>query len=233
MLGGSAGPKTLIARVANIPDVTFSAIATAGSAATVTAETPANLGDIVVSAAQSAPQIPSVRVTDALGNPVAGVTVTFALGSVGSGTITGAVQITNAAGVASLASWTLPTATGLATVVAQVAGLTGITFVANMLPAAASKVVFLNALPPSAAAGTALAVSVRLQDQFSNNVNQSGVVIGFTVTGTGGTLSAASVTTVAGIAQVTWTIGTAGAQTLTITSAGLAVPPVASVVISP
>ena len=233
VLGATAGTKTLIVRAANLPDVTFSATATAGAAATVTAESQANLGDLVVSSAQAAPQMPSVRVTDALGNPVAGVTVTFAPGSVGSGTITGAVQTTNATGVATLASWTLPTATGLATVVAQVAGLTGVTFVANMLPGAASKVVLLNAPPPSAAAGTPLAVSVRLQDQFSNNVIQSGVAIGFAVAGTGGTVSAASVNTVAGIAQVTWTIGTAGAQTLTITSTGLSAPAPLSVTIVP
>ncbi len=49
---------------------------------------------------------PAVIVTDAGGNPVSGVTVTFATGS-NSGSVTGATQITNASGIASVGAWTL------------------------------------------------------------------------------------------------------------------------------
>ena len=51
---------------------------------------------------------PSVLVTDANDNPVAGVAVTFAVG-LGSGTITGANATTDAAGIATVGSWTLGT----------------------------------------------------------------------------------------------------------------------------
>jgi len=54
---------------------------------------------------------PSVTVKDAHGNPVSGITVTFAVGS-GGGTVTGATQTTNASGVATVGSWTLGTSGG-------------------------------------------------------------------------------------------------------------------------
>ena len=51
-------------------------------------------------------QTPSVIVLDSLGNPVAGVTVTFAV-ETGGGSVTGAVQVTGADGIAAVGSWTL------------------------------------------------------------------------------------------------------------------------------
>src|SRR5256885_4623641 len=56
------------------------------------------------------PVPPSVIVTDAFGNPVSGVSVTFAVGTA-SGSITGAAQTTDGNGIATVGSWTLgPTA---------------------------------------------------------------------------------------------------------------------------
>jgi hypothetical protein len=49
---------------------------------------------------------PSVRVTDAYGNPVPDVTVTFSVGY-RSGSITGPVQVTDANGIARVGSWTI------------------------------------------------------------------------------------------------------------------------------
>jgi len=68
---------------------------------------------------------PSVRVTDANGDPVAGVSVTFAVAS-GAGTVdpTTAV-ITGADGVAAVTSWTLGATAGSNTLTATVSGLTG------------------------------------------------------------------------------------------------------------
>lgn len=68
---------------------------------------------------------PAVIATDAGGNPVAGVSVTFATGS-NSGSVTGATQITNASGIASVGAWTLsadPTASDTAS--ASATGLSG------------------------------------------------------------------------------------------------------------
>src|SRR6185295_7982704 len=52
------------------------------------------------------PTPPSVLVVDGDGNPAAGVTVTFAI-TTGAGSLTGPVQTTNAAGVATVGSWVL------------------------------------------------------------------------------------------------------------------------------
>ena len=68
--------------------------------------------------------LPSVRVTDAGGNPVAGVSVTFAAGA-GDGTLTGAVQTTDGNGIATLGGWILDPLPGTDTVVATAAGVTG------------------------------------------------------------------------------------------------------------
>jgi surface protein len=76
---------------------------------------------------------PSVRVSDANGNPVAGVSVTFAVASGGGTVDPAAAVITGADGVASAASWTLGTAAGSNTLTATVSGLTGspLTFTAT------------------------------------------------------------------------------------------------------
>lgn len=79
---------------------------------------------------------PSVLVTDGAGNPVAGATVTFTLG-LGGGSITGALQVTDAFGVARVGGWALGPGTGANSMVATVtgSGITGnpVTFNATAL----------------------------------------------------------------------------------------------------
>ncbi|HEU5048754.1 MAG TPA: Ig-like domain-containing protein, partial [Gemmatimonadales bacterium] len=53
---------------------------------------------------------PSVKVTDAGGNPVAGVTVTFT--PLDGSTATGTTQVTSAQGIATVGSWTIGTSAG-------------------------------------------------------------------------------------------------------------------------
>ena len=215
-LGGTAGTQTLIARVTNLPDVVFSATATAGAASVVQALSSQNLGNLTVATNQAASSLPSIRVTDASGNPIQGVQVTFALGNANSGTISGEVQTTNASGVATLGSWTLPTVAGIASVVAQVQNLTGVTFTATMTPAAASKIVIVSNPPTSvtAASNSSYAIATRLQDAFNNNVNLAGIVIQFTLSGGGSLVPLPTVQTVAtsttndsGMASVNWYLG--------------------------
>jgi adhesin/invasin len=232
-LGATAGTQTLIARVTNLPDVTFSATATAGVASVITAQSTQNLGNVVVAINQAAPSLPSVRVTDAQGNPVAGVTVTFALGNLNSGSITGATQVTNANGVATLGSWTLPTTSGTASVVASIPNVTGLTFTANMVAAAATKLVLVSSTAPATGAGgnTLYTVVFRLQDAFNNNVLQSGVTVNLSAGASGGTTPVAgaifsnnpATTDANGLVTVSWVTGTgAGStQTLSANSAGL------------
>jgi hypothetical protein len=67
---------------------------------------------------------PSVIVGDSSNNPVAGVSVTFAVGT-GGGSATGLSATTNAAGIAAVGSWTLGAVAGPNTLTATSAGLTG------------------------------------------------------------------------------------------------------------
>lgn len=71
-----------------------------------------------------------VRVTDALAVPVAGVTVNYAVSS-GAGALSGASALTNAAGNATLGSWTLGATPGSNSVTATVDGLTPVTISAT------------------------------------------------------------------------------------------------------
>jgi hypothetical protein len=86
---------------------------TAGTARTMVTNLSAAIPTGVAGTAVAAP--PTVVVRDFAGNPVAGVTVTFAVAS-GSGIITGVTQVTNASGVATLGSLTYGAA-GTTTVV--------------------------------------------------------------------------------------------------------------------
>lgn len=73
---------------------------------------------------------PSVIVRDDGGSPLAGVTVTFAVTS-GGGSLTGSTPVTDAAGIATVTSWTLGSAVGSNTVRASVASLPPVVFTAT------------------------------------------------------------------------------------------------------
>jgi hypothetical protein len=67
---------------------------------------------------------PVAKATDAFGNGVSGVNVTFAVAS-GGGSLTGASQITGLDGTATVGSWTLGPAPGTNTLTASATGLAG------------------------------------------------------------------------------------------------------------
>ena len=75
-------------------------------------------------------ELPSVIVHDQNGAPMAGVSVTFTVTG-GGGSITGASQVTNAVGVATVGGWTLGSVTGTNTLVASSGNLPSVTFTAN------------------------------------------------------------------------------------------------------
>ncbi len=77
------------------------------------------------------PAPPSVKVTDGAGRGVAGVAVTFAI-TTGGGTITGGLQTTTSAGLATVGSW-IPGALGENSLTASAPGLSGspVTFTAT------------------------------------------------------------------------------------------------------
>src|SRR5881396_1605795 len=186
--------------------------------------------DQTVPAGTAVPVPPSVIVRDAHGNPVAGVSVTFAVAP-GNGTITGASQTTNASGIAAVGSWTLATTAGTDTLTATSADLAGsqVTFTATGTPGGAGSIAVNAGNGQSATVGTAVATdpSVIVRDRFGNPV--ANVAVTFAVASGNGSVTGANQTTNAsGVATVTsWTLGTTvGTNTLRATSQGLNGSPV-------
>jgi len=228
-LGATVGANTLTATSGTLSGspVTFNAVGTVGPASKITMN--AGSGQTVhVGTAVTLP--PSVLVTDANNNPVSGVGVTFAVNS-GGGSVTGGAATTNAAGIATVGSWTLGTTVGANTLTATLAGVTGspVTFTATGTVGAASKLTLSTGSGQTATVGTAVATAPRVfvTDAYNNPV--SGVAVTFAVASGGGSVTGASTTTsTSGLATVgSWTLGTAaGANSLTATSTGLTGSPV-------
>ena len=109
----------------------------------------------------SVTQAPAVVVKDANGNPVEGVTVTFAV-TAGGGTVTGSPSLTDRNGVARVGSWTLGPAGGQAVRAASpaVAGVT-VDFAGLSRPAAAGFDIALQFLTPMTDAQTRAFVNAR------------------------------------------------------------------------
>src|SRR5688500_11807682 len=115
-LGSTAGPNSLTASGAGLTpaSVTFTASGGAGTAVVVAALA-GNNQTATAGGPVAAP--PSVKVTDANGNPVEGFTVVFASGA-GSGSVTGGTATTNSSGIAAPTSWVLGSTPGQQTLVA-------------------------------------------------------------------------------------------------------------------
>lgn len=150
-LGTTMGPNQVsaVSEVASV-SVVFLATAIAGPAASVVVQA-GNGQTAAPGTAVATP--PTVRVTDAFGNPVSGVSVVFAVG-VGDGNVTGENATTDANGVAQVGSWTLGSA-GSNTLIATVGagGITGnpVTFTATAAAGGAYNidVRFLGSLSPA------------------------------------------------------------------------------------
>ena len=250
--GGSFSWAASTTDAAGIATVMFTTSTTAGTSRTVTAtDTLLRTGTspTIITTAGPASQIalnagnsqsatvgtavtiaPSVIVTDANGNPVSGVSVTFAVAS-GGGSATGLSATTMATGIATVGSWTLGAVAGANTLTATSTGLSGspVTFTATGTAGAATQIAVNAGNNQSATRGTAVTVapSVIVTDAHSNPV--FGVSVTFAVASGGGSATGLSATTnAAGIAAVgSWTLGAvAGANTLTATSTGLSGSPV-------
>jgi adhesin/invasin len=168
---------------------------------------------------------PAVRVVDAFGNGVAGVAVTFAIGS-GGGAVTGGGTTTDATGTATVGSWRLGTTAGNNTLLATTPALPGTTVTISATGTAGAATQMTKNLGDlqSAIAGSTVGIdpSVLVRDQFNNPV--SGVTVTFSVTATNGSLTGATVNSdVAGVAAVgSWTLGTtAKTDTLLASATGL------------
>ena len=211
---------TLIATSPSLLAATSSAFnVTAGAPASIAVHSP--VPGTTVAGSAVVPD-PAVRVTDASGNPVGGVEVTFA--AVNGGSISGPIQTTNAQGVATVGNWVIGTVAGTNyQLTATAPGLSGspITFATTATAGSAGKVGIVLQPSSTATSGTPLAVQpqVRLLDASDNPVLQSGVAITATIaSGPGGAITGqpTAITNESGIATFSSLAitGPSGAYTL-------------------
>jgi hypothetical protein len=169
------------------------------------------------------PLNPGVRVKDQNGDALSGIAVTFTV-TIGGGSVTGGAKTTDAAGIASVDSWTLGTVAGSNRISASVEGLTAVHFQASAAPGAPDTLFRHQGDGQNVAAGVSLPIApaVKVQDQFGNGI--PGVQVAFA--GSSGIVTpATAVTNPIGLATVTWVVGgQLGNNTLSASVSGL--PPV-------
>ena len=219
-LGTTVGPNTVTATSSGLPSVTFNATGTAGAAASVVASAGNNQAAVQGSSVGTPP---TVRVTDASGNPVVGATVTFAV-TQGGGTATGLTQLSDAQGEAAVGSWTLGSDapnTLRATVTGS--GITGnpVTFTAQ----SAMRITITSAPAGPISLGADFTVTAQLRNAVGAAVALPGVELTISIASGGGTLNGTVMRVTDASGAVSFTLlnvtGSAGARTFTVAGAGL------------
>jgi hypothetical protein len=165
-LGDTAGTQTATASVSGLTGspVTFAATALADIPSQVVAVAGTGQTDTVGTFVATAPQ---ARVTDAHGNPVADVPVTFAVTG-GGGLVTVPDDTTDAAGLAAVGGWQLGSIAGPNALTATAGGIvTPATFTATGVAGAPTKLAFVTQ-PIRTLAGDTIepAVQVAILDAF-------------------------------------------------------------------
>ena len=218
-LGPRVGPNEVTATAPGLTPVVFSASAAPGATATLARAGGDGQTGVVGSVLADSLD---VRVADANGNPVSGVVVSFAI-TAGGGALSPSAAATGANGVART-RMTLGRQAGTATASASAGALPQVAFTAQAVAGAPTLMAAHAGDDQEAPAGGAVAVhpAVRVTDAFGNAL--AGVAVRFAVAGGGGrTTGANGVTGADGVAAVgSWTLGAAGVNTLTASSAGVA-----------
>jgi len=206
-LGGKLGAQTLTISSSGIPSVTVAASATPGPPAVVSATTEV-LQFTVVS--KPVTVIPAVQVTDAFGNPIGGVVVTFELTVLGS-VLTGTDRVSDGNGLAALGSWTIGPDAIRYGIRARLAGGAAAVFEAQGIPATVTAVAGIG---QTANAGTAVAVPPAVRASREDGSPLPGVTVTFVVVaGAGVVQGAGTVTGSDGIAAASgWILGPAPGQ---------------------
>ena len=225
---------TLTARSGTVTTATSPAFnVTAGAATTIAAASSPPATATVGSSVTA----PSVLVTDAHGNPVSGVSVTFTL-SAGGGAINPASPAgisTDGTGHATLTSWTLGTAPGANTVQAASGTLGGspvtFTVTGTVGPVSASQSTVTASSPIEASSGTSQStITVTAKDGFGNVISGATVVLG--ATGSNNTLSSPPNTDGTGVSTATFSSTTAESKTVSATVNGIGITQTATVVVN-
>jgi hypothetical protein len=224
-LGTTVGPNTLRVQSAGLTPLTITVTAEPGLPATAS-----SIGGPMTASGSVggvSPLQPSIRISDAFGNPIPGRTISVSI--TGGGSVQNSSPVTNSAGVAVVGTWTLGPTAGEQSVALSAGGTA---------PAVVFRVT-VEAGPPAVASAATQATSgvgtpgsqapfvpaVRVADAFGNSI--AGVVVSAVVAG-GGTIGNASpATNAAGVATVgSWTLGPVGGSTNTVTITALNLPPV-------
>jgi adhesin/invasin len=177
-------------------------------------------GNLQVAQAGTLLPVPVVlRVVDASGDAVPGVTVVFSVAT-GGGTVTPASILSDAHGEVSV-KWTLGSSSPLQSLTASVGEGTPVSIFANaMFPSA---IVAAQGNNQTAKPGQALANNIVIRVTGDNNVPLNGIPVQFQVIGGGGAISPQTALTNAfGEVTVKWTLGTAlGMNSATATASTL------------
>ncbi|MBX7120189.1 MAG: Ig-like domain-containing protein, partial [Gemmatimonadaceae bacterium] len=212
-LGSTAGTKTLEARADGLAGspMLFTATATAGTA-TQLAITGGNaltgpVGTVLGTAHE-------VRVTDANGNPVPGVSVNWT--AIGGGSVDPAISVTDATGRATTVRTLGPVAGAQSTTAAVtlVGGPAQVTFTLTATVGGATQMAQVDGDAQADTVGATLATPLRVVVRDALNNPVAGVLITWTAVDGGGFLFPASSTTDAnGIASAQWILGTTTSPT--------------------
>lgn len=217
-MGTQPGTNTLRATAAGVPALTVTVQTTVDAPSAI--QPVAGLVS-TGTVGQALAVAPAVTLVDRFGNPVAGAQVTF---TVTGGTLTGATQTTDAAGVARAAGWQLATIAGSYSWTARSGQVTR-TFPVDVSagPPAAMQITAGTAQRTLAGQNVAVRPSVNVRDQYGNAARFAPV--SFTVTAGGGSVTGGSTTTDAGGLAVvqSWRLGNApGENVLSVATPGLA-----------
>jgi leishmanolysin len=218
-LGPKVGVHTLIASTTGPTPIHANVSATATPAG-ATVIVPLTTASQFVVVGHAVPILPGAKATDAFGNAVAGVPVTFESLQAGS-VLTGVQSTTDAAGVATLGGWTIGQEALIYSVQASIPIGAVTTFEARGVPASITAAAGMN---QTANAGTALPIVPAVLATRDNGSPIPNVVFTFSVSGGGGIVTGTTVTTGAdGIARpARWVLGSvAGLNKLDAITFGL------------
>jgi hypothetical protein len=162
--------------------VTFTATGTAGAAIQI-AVNAGNGQTAAVNTAVATP--PSARVTDAYGNPLNGVSVTFAVASGGGTVVPTTAILTNGSGIAPVTSWTLGTTPGTNTLTATSPGLSGspVTFTAIGADPISAAQSLITVSQDTVRSDSSVTLALQARDQFGNPLTTGGSTVVFSASG--------------------------------------------------
>ena len=167
---------------------------------------------------------PTVVVTDSAGNAVPGAVVTFSV-SQGGGTLSGAAQVTDAAGHAAVTAWTLGAVAGPNRLTATAAGLTAEFTATGTVGPVSTGASLVTVGQSTVAAGATTTLTLQARDQLGNALASGGLTVTFAAS-VGGSTGQIGATTDNGNGSYTATftgLTTGAATTINATINGIAV----------